>query len=303
MPESGSEPGICRVVAPGIRCILAPNPSVMTGPGTNTFLLASANKGGGGVAVIDPGPALPRHMAAIRAALLPAERISHILITHTHLDHSGLARALSDATGAPVIGFGNAAAGRSFAMQRLAAVMEPGAGVDHDFAPDITLPDGAVVCGDGWNLTALHTPGHMGNHLCFAANNVLFTGDHVMGWSTSLVAPPDGDMTDYMASLHKLAARRWQMFLPAHGDAITDPARRTADLISQRKAREASLLSALRHGPQTVASLTVRTYPDLAAQLIPAARLNVLAHLVDLHGRNLIAAQPFIAPDAIFASR
>jgi glyoxylase-like metal-dependent hydrolase (beta-lactamase superfamily II) len=283
---------------PRIRCVLAPNSSMMTQTGTNTYIVGS-----GRVAVIDPGPAIAAHQAAILAALSPGESISNIFVTHAHLDHSGLAASLASATDAAIYGFGPAGAGRSVTMRRLADKLpiSGSEGVDHGFQPDISMADGDYVDGENWRLTALHTPGHMGNHLCFAVEDLLFSGDHVMGWSTSLVSPPDGDMTDYMASLAKLQARQWRRFLPGHGDPIRNPERRLIDLLAHRHAREAALLVALADGATDIATLTSVVYPDLAVPLIPAAYRNILAHLIDLEGRNLIRATPYPLPDAMFA--
>jgi glyoxylase-like metal-dependent hydrolase (beta-lactamase superfamily II) len=282
---------------PKIRYILAPNPSMMTQNGTNTYLLGS-----GRVAVIDPGPADDRHLAAILAALSPNETISHIFVTHTHLDHSGLVGQLAQRTGSRTYGFGPATAGRSIAMGRLSEKLSLGGGegVDHDFNPDVCLADGDEIAGEDWSLVALHTPGHLGNHMCFACDDILFSGDHVMGWSTSLISPPDGDMTDYMASLRKVSERNWQRFLPGHGSPVPKPALRLAELIAHRKAREAALLSALDARVTDIAALVRAVYLDLGANLVPAAKRNCLAHLIDLEGRNLIKATPFIGPDAFF---
>ena len=283
---------------PDVRVVLAPNPSAMTQDGTNTYIL-----GHGRVAIIDPGPAIAGHMAAILATLLPGEQISHIFVTHAHRDHSGLAPPLAQATGAQVYAFGPADAGRSLVMQRLAKLLPIGGGegVDETFRPDITLADGDRIFGDTWALEAIHTPGHMGNHLCFAAGTTLFSGDHVMGWSTSLVSPPDGDMTDYMTSLQRLAARHWELILPGHGAALHKPAIRLAELLAHRHAREAALLAALGASATNIATLTSLVYRDLDADLIPAARRNVLAHLIDLERRKLVRAMPFSNPDALFA--
>jgi glyoxylase-like metal-dependent hydrolase (beta-lactamase superfamily II) len=280
-----------------IRSVLAPNPSMMTQNGTNSYILGS-----GRVAIVDPGPAMGGHLTSILAALLPQESISHIFVTHTHLDHSGLAAPLARVTGAQIHAFGAPDAGRSETMQRLAGLMEIGGGegLDQAFRPDIDLADGDRVAGETWEIEAIHTPGHLGNHLCFAAGDTLFSGDHVMGWSTSLISPPDGDMTDYMAALQKLAARPWAVFLPGHGEAVTDPAGRLAGLTAHRRAREAALLAALTQHPIGVGALTSRIYPDLATALIPAARRNVLAHLIDLAGRNLVVARPDTLPHATF---
>ena len=291
------------MTGPKIRSVLAPNPSPMTQNGTNTYIL-----GFGRVGVIDPGPAIAAHHVAIMATLLPGESISHIFVTHAHLDHSGLAARLSQVTGAQVHAFGAADTGRSATMQRYAARMDIGGGegLDHAFRPDVILADGDHVVGDSWEVEAIHTPGHMGNHLCYAAGDTLFSGDHVMGWSTSLISPPDGDMADYMGSLQKLAVRQWALFLPGHGAAVTNPAQRLIDLITHRRAREAAILAALgdsrgEGGSRTdITRLTKMVYPDLSAVLTPAARRNVLAHLIDLEGRNLIRLPPCLGPDAIY---
>ncbi len=291
-------PGIAVDLAPMIRRIVAPNPSPLTGPGTNTYLVGR----GAGLALIDPGPALPAHQSAILAALRPGEAIRHILVTHAHRDHSALAPAMAQATGARVLAYGDALSGRSDVMQRLVAsgLTGGGEGADTGFQPDILLQDGERVTGDGWVLTALHTPGHMGGHLCLALGDVLFSGDHVMGWSSTLVSPPDGDMGAYMASLARLAQQAWSQFLPGHGAAITDPAARMAALKDHRLAREAAILAALALAPLTPAALTARIYTDTPAPLLPAAQRNVLAHLVDLAARNLITAAPALTADAIF---
>lgn len=285
------------VLPQGIRRVLAPNPSIMTQNGTNTYIVGS-----GRVAVIDPGPAIASHQAALLAALSPGESVSHIFVTHAHLDHSGLAGSLARATGAAVHGFGSAGAGRSATMQRHATHLPIGGGegVDHGFHPDIYLVDGDDVEGETWLLKAVHTPGHMGNHLCFASGDVLFSGDHVMGWSTSLISPPDGDLTDYMRSLKKLQTLHWDSFLPGHGAPIHSPAQRLADLLHHRRAREAALMAAVANGARDIATLTSIVYPDLDAPLVQAARRNVFAHLIDLESRNLIRADPFPQPDAIF---
>ena len=280
-----------------VRSVLAPNPSVMTGAGTNTYIL-----GEGRVAVIDPGPAIDNHLEAILAALHPHESISHIFVTHAHLDHSALAAALSRVTNALIHAFGSAMTGRSTRMQTLASRLKIGGGegVDHAFCPDICLPDGATVYGETWRVEAMHTPGHMGNHLCFAAQDTLFSGDHVMGWSSTLISPPDGDKADYMASLQKLATRKWHRFLPGHGNAIEDPAQRLADLAAHRIGRDAALMAALGQGASGIAQLARVVYVDLDLALLPAAHRNVLAHLIDLEARKLITASPYPNFDAVF---
>jgi len=284
-------------VAAGIARIRADNPSPMTGTGTNSYVLHGAE----GAVVIDPGPALPDHLSALLAALGGAP-LRAILLTHPHLDHSALVPALKAASGAQVYGFGAAQAGRSAVMARLAdaGLRGGGEGVDLAFAPDIVVGDGAVLTLAGLKIEALHTPGHMGAHLCFALGEVLFSGDHVMGWASTLVSPPDGDMAQYMASLAKLAARRWQHFLPGHGEAITDPAARLAELTAHRRAREAAICAALREAPARPADLAARLYTDTAAALLPAAARNILAHLIDLQGRNIVTSAETLGPEAIF---
>jgi glyoxylase-like metal-dependent hydrolase (beta-lactamase superfamily II) len=283
--------------APLIRNLRAPNPSPLTGTGTNTWLVGDT-----GIAVIDPGPDIPAHLAAILAAIGPGQRVSHILVTHAHLDHSALAPRLAAATGAPILAFGTAFEGRSPLMTGLAATLpDHGEGLDLAFTPDRRLSDGAVISGPDWSLTALHTPGHLGGHLCFAMADVLFSGDHVMGWSTTIVSPPDGDMGAYMTSLDTLTLSRWRRFLPGHGDTIENPDQRLQELVSHRRKREASILAALADGPAHVPALTARIYHDIPAHLLPAAAQNVFAHLVDLASRNLVRSDPDLHPDAEFS--
>ena len=275
-----------EIVAKGVRRVLAPNPSALTYHGTNSYIV-----GTGRVAVIDPGPAMPEHLDALLAALRPGEAVGVILVTHAHLDHSGLARPLAEATGAPVYAAGGAEEGRSASMQALAAsgFAEGGEGLDREFSPDRRLADGAVLTGADWQLTALATPGHLGTHLAFALGEVLFTGDHVMAWSTTLVSPPDGDMGAYMASLARLQKHPSRLFLPGHGPAVVDPARRVAELIAHRKGREAAILERLGPSGQSARTLAQAIYSDIPSALLAAAERNVLAHLIDLSERGLVA--------------
>lgn len=281
-----------------LRRVLAPNPSPMTGPGTWSDIV-----GKGAVAVIDPGPDIDSHLAAIMAALEPGETVAAILVTHAHLDHSALAPRLAALSGAPVLGYGTATQGRSAMMQRRVnqGLAGGGEGIDRAFAPDRRIAADEVISAGDWQLRALHTPGHMGGHLAFAWDDVVFCGDLVMGWAPSLVSPPDGDMAAYMASLRQLRDGRWRMLLPTHGAPVTDPAARLADLITHREGRETQILAALAEGPADLATLTGRVYRDLSPRLVPAARRNALAHLIDLAERTLVKTDAGVNPDAIWS--
>ncbi len=289
--------GVPVTLAPMLHLVLAPNPSPMTFLGTNTYII-----GKGTVAVLDPGPDDPAHLAALLAAL-GDQKVSHVLLTHSHLDHSPLARRLADTTGAAVCAFGDSAAGRSSVMQSLAAegLAGGGEGIDHQFVPDIHLKDGASIDGSWGTITALHTPGHIGNHLCFIWDKTVFTGDHVMGWASSLVSPPDGDLTDFMASCTRLQAIRADRYYPGHGAPITDPDERLRWLIAHRQTREAQIIQALSAGPTHIDSLTKMIYDDIAPGMLPAAARNVFAHLIDLHQRGRVLAAPRLGLKAEFA--
>lgn len=293
------QPGISERLRPGLRRVLAPNPSALTGPGTNTYVF-----GEGKVAVIDPGPDDPRHLRAILDALEPGERVGWIIATHAHLDHTALVPALVQATGAPVLAYGNAEAGRRPRVARDFA-LGGGEGVDQGFRPDEELPDGACIHGPDWTLEVLHTPGHFGNHICLAWDNAVLSGDHVMGWSTTLVSPPDGDMGAYMASLARLARHGAQTMYPGHGGVIEDAPARLAELTAHRLDREAQILAALQRTPRrtgaphsegpgagglTLDALTRAVYTDVAPMLLPAAARNVLAHLVDLEEKSRVSS-------------
>ena len=289
--------GVAVPVESGLRRIVAPNSSPMTFRGTNTYLVGTK-----GLAVIDPGPDDPAHLEAILGAVGPDQQITHIIVTHSHLDHSPLARPLSEATGAPVLAYGAAEAGRSVAMLALVkSGMTGGAeGIDFSFVPDIELTDEDVIKGDGWTLSAIHTPGHLGNHISLVWNDACFTGDHVMGWASSLVSPPDGDLTDFMASCARLAGRSWRIFYPGHGDAIADPNARLDWLVAHRMGREAAILATLVAGPARSDEIARSVYTDTPDALLPAATRNVLAHLIDLAGKSKVRALGPLTSDARF---
>lgn len=289
-------PGVPMHLAPDLVCILAPNPSPMTHWGTNTYLV-----GRDSLAIIDPGPNNSAHLAALIDAI-DGRPVEHILLTHSHLDHSPLARPLAEATSAPVLAFGDSTAGRSPVMMALAqqGLAGGGEGIDHDFKPDVHLADGAMITGGWGQMQAVHTPGHIGNHLCFVWKDVVFTGDHVMGWASSLVSPPDGDLTDFMQSCARLEQVSTTCYYPGHGAPISDPATRLNWLISHRRGREQQILEVLHSGPQTVPDLTKAIYIDVAPALLPAAERNVFAHLVDLTEHRIIKAIPQLSLTAEF---
>ncbi|GAA0292566.1 MBL fold metallo-hydrolase [Rhodovulum strictum] len=287
-------PGACDRLRPGLRRVLAPNPSPMTFRGTNSYIL-----GEGRVAVIDPGPADPAHLAALLAVLDPGETIGHILVTHSHLDHSALARPLARATGAPVLAFGDSAAGQRTDLAALSG-LGGGEGVDAGFVPDIRLGHGDRIAGDGWQIEALHTPGHMGNHLCLAWEDALFTGDHVMGWASSMVSPPDGDLAAFMASLDLLAGRPERVLFPGHGAPVADGPARIAELTAHRQMRAARISEALAAGPATAQALARAVYTDTPPALLPAATRNVLAHLIEMADKSLAEPEGQITATALW---
>lgn len=268
-------PGEVEQVAPGIRRILCGNPGPFTWRGTNTWLIG----GGSSVAVLDPGPVDEAHLAAILNATR-GERISHILVSHTHRDHSPGVAALQAATGAASHGFG----------PHMTPPEQGGEGGDHAFRPDEAIADDATVSGGDWSLRAIHTPGHCANHLCFAleGSGILFSADHVMSWSTSVVSPPDGDMAAYMRSLARLAERDDRLFLPGHGPALPNPGTFMAALAAHRREREAMVLDALRAARRATAQALVPPVygPALDPRLVPAAARSLLAHLIKLESEG-----------------
>ncbi len=297
--------GVAEQVAPGVRRITCRNPSAMTFSGTRSYLV-----GEGEVALIDPGPDDREHLAAIAAALAPGERIAHILVTHSHIDHSPGARAVAAATGAPVHAFGPHGAGLSETMRRLKAdgiALGGGEGGDGGFRPDHAMPEGETIGvggeAGGWALTALHTPGHLSNHICLAleGTGVLFTGDTVMGWATTLVSPPEGDMAALMATLRRLAGRADdRLYLPGHGHPVTDPAAMLGFQIAHREQRMAQILAGLAAGPADAGKLAREIYTDVDPRLLPAARRNVLATLIGLLDQGRVAVRGPLSAVAVF---
>jgi glyoxylase-like metal-dependent hydrolase (beta-lactamase superfamily II) len=259
---------------PGIARILAHNPSAFTYYGTQSYFV-----GTGEVAVVDPGPDLPEHLDALEAAI-GGRRLVAIMCTHTHRDHSPAAAPLAGRTGAPIIGCA------PLALETVGPRAD--ASFDGDYAPDRVLDDGDTLEVDGKPLVAVATPGHTSNHLCFAYDGALLTGDHVMGWSTTVVVPPDGDMAQYMASLDKLRQRDDRIFYPAHGPAVTNPKQYVRHLVGHRMQRERQILGLVASKARPIPDIVANAYPGLDPRLVVAAGGSVLAHLVDLERRGLV---------------
>jgi glyoxylase-like metal-dependent hydrolase (beta-lactamase superfamily II) len=259
---------------PGIARVLAHNPSAFTYFGTQTYLIGTDE-----VAVIDPGPDLPEHLDALESAI-GGRRVAAIMCTHTHRDHSPAARPLAERTGAPIVGCA------PLALETVGPRAD--ASFDGDYAPDRVLADGAAIEVDGEPVIAVATPGHTSNHLCFAYRGALFSGDHVMAWSTTVVVPPDGDMAAYMASLDKLRQRDDRVYYPAHGPPVTNPQQYVRHLVGHRLQREAQILRLVREQPRPIPDIVANAYPGLDPRLTAAAGGSVLAHLLDLERRGLV---------------
>jgi glyoxylase-like metal-dependent hydrolase (beta-lactamase superfamily II) len=278
------EPGRAEEVAPGVRAIVANNPGPFTFKGTVSYVI-----GRGKVAILDPGPDDEAHIAAVLDAVR-SETVTHIFVTHTHRDHSPAVPKVKAATGATVYAQGPHRPARPL---HIGETNRLDASADLDFRPDIALGDGEVVSGDGWTLEAVTTPGHTANHLAYALreSDLLFSGDHVMAWSTSIVAPPDGAMSHYMDSLAKLARRSEPIYLPGHGGLVREAPRFVQKLIGHREGREASILRRLGKGAADIPTLVRAIYIGLDPRLVGAASLSVLAHLEDLVARGAVSTE------------
>jgi glyoxylase-like metal-dependent hydrolase (beta-lactamase superfamily II) len=278
------KPGVVEEVVPGVRRVLCNNPSPMTLSGTVSYIV-----GRGRVAIIDPGPDDEAHARALLDAVR-GETVTHILITHTHRDHSPNAARIKAATGAPTYAEGVHRASRPYYESE---TMSTEAGADRDFKPDIVVRDGEIINGDGWALEVVATPGHTANHIAFAwpERKLIFVGDHVMGWSTSVVMPPDGSMIDYMASLHRLAKRDEQLYFSGHGPEVPDAQRFVRFLIRHRQAREASILHRLAKGETDISTMVRAIYIGIDPRLVGAAGYSVLAHLEDLVARGVVVTE------------
>lgn len=276
------EYGNCDEVSPLIRRVVAKNPSAFTYKGTGTYII-----GHGDVAVIDPGPMLGEHVEALLRAL-EGETVSHILITHTHSDHSPAAKPLKALTGAETYAFGPHGSGQHGLDD--VQVEEDG---DMEFKPDVEVRHGDIIEGDGWTVECVYTPGHTSNHMCFALKEekALFTGDHVMGWSTSIVSPPDGNMEQYMASLRLLLERDDEIYWPTHGPAITDPKPFVRSFIAHREDRERQIMEQLAAGRTRIQDMVPVMYAAVDKKLYPAAARSVLAHMEHLVARGVVRTE------------
>ena len=278
-------------VSPLIRRVIADNPGPFTFTGTGTYIVGRSEPGAG-VAVIDPGPPDADHLAALLGAV-EGQTVSHVLVTHTHRDHAPLARPFAEAVGAPVL-----------AARPPVHTIHASGGLDEDdddsFAPDVILEGGETLAGDGWTMEALSTPGHASNHMAFVLRdeNALFSGDHVMGWSTTVVAPPDGDMAAYMASLEAVIERRFTTIWPTHGAPVTDPGPFLEAYRAHRLGREAQVLARLAAGDRKIADMVPVLYASVDPRLWPAASLSVWAHLIALEQAGRVRARPGPAIDA-----
>ena len=285
------EYGVSAAVSPNIRRVVANNPSPFTLYGTGTYIL-----GHGNVAVVDPGPADPAHIEALLAATR-GETITHLLVTHTHADHSPGCALLRESCDAPTYGYGPHGAGK---LEEGVVVEEGG---DMDFDPDVQVRDGQMIEGDGWSVECVYTPGHTSNHICYQLREerALFSGDHVMGWSTSIVSPPDGDMQNYMASLELLLERDDALYWPTHGPAITAPKPHVEAFIAHRVEREEQIRACLEDGVPRIREMVPTMYADLPEFMYPAAARSVFAAMVYLVQRGEVTCRGEIAVDAEYA--
>lgn len=286
--------GVAHKIAPNISRLTVNNPSAFTFHGTNTYLIGTDH-----LAIIDPGPEDEAHFQAILKAV-NGRPVSHIFVSHTHRDHSPLAERLKQELGAKTVAEGVHRPARDYHQGEINML---DAAADTDFVPDIFLKNGETLNGDGWALTGIHTPGHAANHMVFALENtgVLFSADHVMAWATTVVAPPDGSMSDYMASLEVLLARDDRLFLPGHGGAVTNPAAFLRGLRMHRKMRERAILERVMTGDRTIMEIVRAIYRDIDPRLHGAAALSVLAHMEDLVSKGLVQTEDYASLDSIYA--
>ena len=277
---------VMRITKPieKITCILAPNPSAMTYKGTNTYILGNSE-----LAIIDPGPINDEHLSNI-LKVVDERPVKFVFLTHSHIDHSPLAEILSQELGTPTYAFGSSKSGLSSTMLNLIAQGYESAaeGIDYVFMPDHFIKNGDIFELNDVNITAIHTPGHMGNHMCFQYDKILFSGDHIMDWSTSMISPPYGDLTQFMDSCRLLQTKQFDLFLPGHGDPVSNPNERLKFIINHRLQREDQIFSTISKTPMSMYEITASVYKDLDKSLFQAAIRNVFAHLIDLNARGLV---------------
>ena len=280
---------VCESIGPLVRRIVARNPGPFTFYGTGTYII-----GRGEVAIVDPGPADPQHIQALLQAT-DNEKITHILVTHTHLDHSPGAAVLKKITGAPTFGYGPHGAGKHLTDD----IVE--AGADWEFVPDVKISDGEILNGKDWSVECVHTPGHTSNHICFQLreNKTLFCGDHVMAWSTSIISPPDGDLSDYLSSLRKLLFRDDEIFWPCHGPAIEYPRPFVQSFIDHRKTRIEEVVRCLNNGINSIGQMVPTMYQGLDKRMQPAAARSILSALIYLIDKNRVVSHT-IGLDSIY---
>ena len=273
--------------AENIVCILAPNPSPMTFKGTNTYIIDN-----GELAIIDPGPINEEHFDSI-LGVLADKPVKYIFLTHSHVDHSPLAKQLSAELNTPIYAYGASNSGLSSTMLSLIdnGYQSGSEGIDNEFHPDYLIKNNEEFDLNSDTISSIHTPGHMGNHICFQYGKILFSGDHVMGWATSMVSPPYGDLTQFMASCRLLQTKEFNLFLPGHGNPVKNPSERLSFLVNHRLERESQIKEAIKETALTALEITELIYTDIDNKLIPAATRNVFAHLIDLDEQGLVEFQ------------
>ena len=297
--SSGSDAkGTSVKLQDGLIRLTAPNPSPMTYNGTNTYILGKKE-----LIVIDPGPNSKSHLRNLIEIIPSKSKVTHILITHSHLDHSELANDLSRILDAPTFAYGKALDGQSKQMNNLVKMglkYEP-IGVDQSFKPDYFLKDQERLVSSEWEIIAHHTPGHLSNHICYQYSDYLFTGDHIMDWSTSVISPPEGDISQFMTSCKKLCKFNWGKFYPGHGFTVESPNKRLIEIMHHRITREAEIINILKETEATISQITKTVYFDISKNLIRVASRNVKAHLIDLIIKKQVQVDDLSSDNAIFS--
>ena len=282
----------------GLMRLTAPNPSPMTSTGTNTYILGSKE-----LLIIDPGPNSEAHLCNIMEVIPKYTKVTHILITHSHLDHSGLAPKLSKILNAPTLAFGTALDGLSNDMKNICkmGLTSEKFGIDTEFVPDHLLADGEKISSHEWEVVAHHTPGHLSNHICYQYLDKLFTGDHIMEWSTSVISPPEGDVSQFINSCEKIDNLHCEKFYPGHGIPVENPSERIAELIQHRKKREIEILNFLKNRDATISQITRNIYLNIDQNLLSVASRNVKAHLVDLIIKKQVTVDDISSDTAMYS--